>query len=415
MRRISTDMPNNDAQFHLRRQELRRSDISTRIGTNRKFNNLSDDPVSAAHAVRYDSYLFRLKRYEKNAEYAFDNYRVSESFYRQGIDVLQRIRELAVAGANGTFTPEDMKNMGTEINELLKELVQIANETGQDGNRIFSGDKTFTEPFRSIEGTVAGGGENMVVRVEYRGAGASRKAEISQGTYAELDIGGGEAFWAEKMQIYSSLDAADYRAVRDGAFYIDGEEISVNTGDTIAAIVAKINDSPAPLKAYIDPATGGLALEGTTPHLIKMEDGAGSTVLEDLGIIAANNDPSAPNWHPAARVSGGSLFDMVIRLRDALYRGDQDFIGSQGIGGMDLALGNYEARLAEFGARMGRAEAAYMKLNREIPDVSAMLARESSLDYASAATDLAMMDFAHKAALQTAAKILPTTLLDFLR
>jgi flagellar hook-associated protein 3 FlgL len=34
---------------------------------------------------------------------------------------------------------------------------------------------------------------------------------------------------------------------------------------------------------------------------------------------------------------------------------------------------------------------------------------------ATAATDLAHMDFAHKAALQTAAKIIPPTLLDFLK
>jgi flagellar hook-associated protein 3 FlgL len=32
-----------------------------------------------------------------------------------------------------------------------------------------------------------------------------------------------------------------------------------------------------------------------------------------------------------------------------------------------------------------------------------------------AATDLKMLDFAHKAALQSAARILPPTLLDFLR
>ena len=44
-----------------------------------------------------------------------------------------------------------------------------------------------------------------------------------------------------------------------------------------------------------------------------------------------------------------------------------------------------------------------------------MLNREAGLDYASAAMDLAKMDFAHKAALQTAARIIPPTLLDFLR
>ncbi|MDR1177581.1 MAG: flagellar hook-associated protein 3 [Spirochaetaceae bacterium] len=415
MRRISTDMPNNDAQFYLRRQEVDLNDIRTRIETGRKFNNLSDDPLSAAHSVRYASFLNRLEQYEKNAFYALDNLRITEGVYRQSLDVLQRIRELAVAGGNGVFTPDDMKTIGMEVNELLKELVTIANETGQDGARIFAGDKAFTEPFRLVEGTVASGGENMVVRVEYRGAGASRRAETSQASYTDLDIGGGEAFWAEKMQIYSTFDATDYRARADGAFFIDGQEIQVSTGDTVAAIVAKINESPAPVKAYIDPTTRGLALEGTNAHLIKAEDRQGSATLQELGIISANNDPSAPNWHPGARVSGGSVFDMVIRLRDALFRGDQDFVGSLGLGGMDLALGNTLSRVAELGSRMERVQATWERLNTEIPGANAILARESGLDFASAATDLSMMDFAHKAALQTAARIIPPTLLDFLR
>ncbi|QQO07523.1 flagellar hook-associated protein 3 [Breznakiella homolactica] len=415
MRRVSTDMPNADMQFHLRRQEQRLNDIQNKIAGQTRIKELRDDPLAASHAVRYESYLTRLERFEKNALYANDHYRVTEGYLQQAEGILQRIRELSVTGANGIYAPEDMKNMAVEINELLKELVEISNATGPDGNRLFSGDKAFTEPFRLVEGTVAGGGESMVVRVEYRGAGADRKAEISENAYSVLDIGGGEAFWAEKMQIFSSFDATDYRVTSPGGFFVDGQEITVNPGDTIQAIVAKINDSPAPVKAYVDPETKGLALEGTTAHLIRMEDKVGSTVLQDLGVVAFNSDSNAPNWHSAARVSGGSAFDMVIRLRDALFRGDSEYVGSQGIGGMDLALGNMQSRLAEIGSRSERVETTWRRINAEIPNVTAALSREAGLDFAEAATDLGMMEFAHRAALQTAAKVIQPTLLDFLR
>ena len=415
MRRVSTDMPNTDMQYYLRRQEDGLHNLNTQIATGNKLNQLRNDPLAAAHTVRYESYLARLERFEANTLYAVDHFNQVDIYLQRAVDVMQRIRELAVTGANGAFTKDDTRAMGIEVNELLKELVSIANTVGPDGKQLFAGDKAFTEPFRVIEGTVEGGGETLVVNVEYRGAGPARRAEISDGTYTELDIGGGEAFWAERMQIFSGTDASAWRALQDGAFYVDGYEVAVRAGDTLPAIVAKINESGAAVKASIDPDTRGLMLTGTTAHLIKMEDKQGSSTLEELGVIQFNNDPSAPNWAPGARVAGGSVFDMVIRLRDALYRADQAFIGGLGVGGIDNALQNMEARLTEIGSRQERATVTWARLNQEIPNVTSMLARESSVNMIDAATDLSMMDLAHNAALQTAAKILPTTLLDFLR
>jgi len=408
-------MPNNDMQYYLRRQEDSLQNLQNKISSGTKLNELRDDPLAASHAVRYKSYLTRLERFENNTLYAQDHYNQIDINMQQAVDILQRVRELAVTGANGTYTKDDTKNMATEVNELLKELVSVSNTVGPDGKQLFAGDKAFTEPFRIVEGTVEGGGDSMVVNVEYRGSGPARKTEIGDGAYTQLDIGGGEAFWAERMQIFSNVDASQWRAAGDGAFYVDGYQIPVKAGDTLPAVVAKINDSGAAVKASVDPETKGLMITGTNPHLIRMEDKQGSSTLQELGVIQPNNDPSAPNWSPSARVAGGSAFDMVMRLRDGLLRGDHDFIGSQGIGGIDLALGNLETRLTDIGSRQERVTKTWNKLNQEIPNVTAQVARESDVNMVDAATDLGMMDFAHKAALQTAAKIIPPTLLDFLR
>lgn len=415
MRRVSTDMPNGDLQYRLRRHESELSSLQTKMASQSKIKELRDDPLAAAHAVRYESFLARLSRFEDNALYARDHFKVTDGYLRQAQDVMQRIRELAVQGANGTYAPDDLRYMGVEVNELLKELIQVANSIGPDGKHLFAGDKAFTEPFRAVQGSVPGAGTEVTARVEYLGSGAARLAEVDEGAYAELDLGGGEAFWAEKMQVFSSFDATAYRVAEAGSLFVDGQRIDVAPGDTVHAIVAKINESPAPVKAYVDPETRGLALEGTNAHRITLEDGVGSTVLADLGVLKSGSGAGQANWNPAARVSGGSAFDMVIRLRDALYRGDAETVGAQGLGGIDLALDNLGSRLAEIGSRQERTELTWQRINEEIPDVTANLARESSLDFAKAATDLGMLDFAHKAALQTAAKVLQPTLLDFLR
>jgi flagellar hook-associated protein 3 FlgL len=412
-------MANTDIQFHLRRQEEALANTQSKIGAQNRLHELRDDPIAASHAVRYESYLARLERFESNTKYAMEHYNTACDYLNEVTSVIQRIRELAVTGAHGTFNQDDLKIMAVEVNEFLKELVSLSNKAGPDIKQVFAGDKVFTEPFRIVEGTVEGGGETMVTGVEYRGAGATRKAEIGDRAFLELDTGGGEAFWAERMQIFSTVDATDYRVQAQGSFYIDGVEIQAAVGDTLPAIVAKINDSAAPVKAYIDPQTRGLVLEGTTAHLIRAEDRAsgarGSSVLRDLGIIRGNMINDVPDWSSSARVYGGSVFDMVIRLRDAMFRGDQDFIGGQGIAGIDLSLNNLLTRMADIGSRQERAEMTWHGLNREIPDVTKMLNRETGIDMADAALDLKMTQFAHQASLQTAAKIIPQTLLDFLR
>jgi flagellar hook-associated protein 3 FlgL len=417
MKRISSDMATMDMQFYLNRKENAILNVQNKIGSNSRLNQLSDDPVAASHAVRYESFLARLDRFETNTKFAMEHFNNTHDYLNEVNSILQRIRELAVTGAHGTYSEDQHKIMAVEVNELLKELVAISNKTGPDTKQAFAGDKVFTEPFRVVEGRVDGGEESMIVRVEYRGAGATRRAEINDRTFVELDIGGDEAFWAERMKIFSSTDATDYRVQQAGAFFVDGVEIQVTPGDTLPAIVAKINDSSAPVKAYIDPDSRGLVLEGNTPHLIRAEDSVagGATVLRDLGIINGNMQNNAPNWSNTAHVHGGSLFDMVIRLRDGMLRGDHEFIGSQGIAGIDLALSNNAVRMADVGSRQERAQMAWERINREIPDITNMLNRESGLDMADAAMELKELQLAHQATLQTAAKIIPPSLLDFLR
>lgn len=67
MRRISSAMNNMDTQSALRLQESRLNRANNQIGSQRKIQQLRDDPISAGHLVRYQSYLGRVNTFEKNA------------------------------------------------------------------------------------------------------------------------------------------------------------------------------------------------------------------------------------------------------------------------------------------------------------------------------------------------------------
>ncbi|MBO4732539.1 MAG: flagellar biosynthesis protein FlgL, partial [Spirochaetaceae bacterium] len=133
MRRISSSMTNNDIQYNMRLQESKLNKANNKMGSQERIQQLRDDPVAAGHLVRYKSYSTRLQTFEKNAQKIADNYSVTEGYINQSLQIMQRVRELAVTSAHGTYSKEDLRNMSTEVDELLKELLVNANATGPEG------------------------------------------------------------------------------------------------------------------------------------------------------------------------------------------------------------------------------------------------------------------------------------------
>jgi flagellar hook-associated protein 3 FlgL len=420
MQRVSSDLMNDDMQFWARRRERDMASAETKMARQSRIENLRDDPLAAARATRYDSVGTRLQRFEKNAAWADDQYRVSEDYVRQTVDITQRLREIAVQGANGTYSKEDQKYMAQEVDQLLGEMVSMANSRGPDGSYIFSGDKSRTQPFREITGSAPGAAGEVTVGVQYLGAQDGPKAEISEGDYIPLSQSGSDVFWAERQQAVSSFDARDWRAAADATIVVDGKAVGIKAGDNVYAVAAKINDSGAAVKASIDPRSFSLALETTTAHQMRLEDGPATPgtpaggVLKELGLLAPSG--AAPdNWAPSARVSGGSLFDAAIRLRDSLNRGDALETGGAALAGLDAGIDNLNRRVAEIGARSQRLQVVEARLNREIPDTAKLESEEADLDMTKAITDYKMLEYAHKASLGFAGRLFPQTLLDFLR
>ena len=190
--------------------------------------------------------------------------------------------------------------------------------------------------------------------VDYMGNVARSTAEISDGAETGVNLPGAVVFWAEQQQVYSSLDARQYRVQADSTIRIDGAEIRLTTGDTVSAVIAKINEANAPVKARLDPVASSLVIESTIPHQLWMEDIDGGTVLQDLGILAQGSSRPPLNVAGSARVFGGSLFDMVINLRDALLEGSTEKVGSGGLRGIENAITSLVVRAR----RRGRARRA---------------------------------------------------------
>ena len=414
MRRISSGMNNADTQMHLRLQESKLNKASNQMGSQRRIHELRDDPIAAGHLVRYQSFLSRVENFEKNALTLSDQFVLREGYMNNSLDVMQRVREIAVTGANGIYTKDDMRDMAMEVDELLKELVQNANAVSSDGNSIFAGTNTKSSAFDVEMGTVQGSAVPLISNVKYNGTIDMNNVEVDERKYLSVDNAGNRTFWAEQQQLFGGRDASAWQASADSTISVDGVAINIKAGDNVYALASKINDSGAAVRAKIDPVTRGLNLETTDARQLWLSDVNGS-VLSDIGIIKDASQKPPYNIGNSVRVSGGSMFDTVIALRDALLKGDTEEVGGRVLGALDSGIANLVTRIAKSGSQYERAQLNVQRNSATAMNVTQQISREGDLDITKAITDMKMLDYTYQATLSNAGKMFNSTLLNYMR
>lgn len=255
----------------------------------------------------------------------------------------------------------------------------------------------------------------MIKEVKYLGDNGKQLREMDSGEYIATGMPGSEAFWGEQFQIYSAVNTANFRITEDQAIMIDGNRIEFKAGDNIYAIMDKINRSPAAVTASVDIVNGGLVLKTTKPHKLELADIEGGTLLQDLGILEKGRPIGPDNYEPTATVITGSVFDILIGLRDAFLQNNQEDIGGRFLGSIDLAIDNLTYHIAETGAISNRLQYLEKRLGDDKIAYTETLTKIEDVDVAEAITNLKMLEFAHETSLASLARITKTTLMDFLR
>ncbi|MBA7665359.1 Flagellin D [subsurface metagenome] len=386
--------------------------IQNNISTGRKNRIPRENPIEVSHSIHYKRVLFEFEQFEKNIDDGKGRINAAESALGSATDILQRVRELGVQGANGIYTKEDRAKIAVEIEQLLEELVIIAN-TKFKGKAVFGGNDTLEDPFKISRTFSKFAGQNIIDKVEYYGDMGKLNREIEQGNILSVNAPGNEVFWAENSSLFSSVNATNYIVPEDSYVRINGAVIGLKAGDNIEMIVNRLNNAHIPVRASVNRMNGGIILETSSARDIWVEDIKGGTVMQDIGVISGNTPPK--NISPTARFFGGTIFDMVKRLRDSLYMNDIEDIGGRALRGMDLALDNILKYRAELGAKSNRLDIVKSRIIQDRTDMEEILSKNEDIDIAESITKLRLMEVAYKAALGVSARIIQPTLLDFLR
>src|SRR4051812_4853634 len=162
MTRISTAGIHNSALAQMLSKSAALSKIQNQIASSTRILTPADDPIGAAQALELDRALAESKQHEKNTTAATNRLSFEEQTLGDATSLLQRIRDLTVEANNPTLDDGARKSILSEVQVRFTDLVDLANRKDTNGEYIFSGYSTLTQPFVKSGNNVSYQGDDGV-------------------------------------------------------------------------------------------------------------------------------------------------------------------------------------------------------------------------------------------------------------
>ena len=109
-----------------------------RLSTGKRINTAKDDAAGLAIASKMTSQIRGMNQAIRNANDGISYAQTAEGALGEVTNMLQRIRELAVQSAIGTYATSDRTNLNSEVTELKAQITNILATTEFNGTRIFN-------------------------------------------------------------------------------------------------------------------------------------------------------------------------------------------------------------------------------------------------------------------------------------
>ena len=130
-----------------------------RLSTGKRINSAADDAAGVAIASRLTAEIKGTNQAIRNAMDAQAMVDTAEGALDEVVNILQRMRELAVQASNDTNSTSDRANLDTEYQAMATELTRIESSTTWAGQMLLdgSGGASSDGVFSFLVGTGAAG------------------------------------------------------------------------------------------------------------------------------------------------------------------------------------------------------------------------------------------------------------------
>ena len=346
--RINTNMSALRSCYQLSKANERLATSLERLSSGYKINSAEDNPVGASMSQKMKTQLRGLDRAIQNASDGISVVETAEGALNEITEMVQRMSELAIQGANGTMSAQDRQSIMDEVEQLQSEIDRISSDTEFNTRGLINGElsrKSYTD--------VAG------ISVSYISeAVVSGKYELkinAEATYAQI-TSGAVAIPASGMDV-------------EGTFTVNGENVKIEIGDTTDMVLEKI-------KSVADLSDITVNFDGTNITFISDIPGSNYPIEinctqeladrlgVDMSMLAEGTDadvePDLTNAFkfPASttvevdgnniKLSASGGFEMRINIDEGMATlGDSVFITALDVGTMAIQMGANEGQIME--------------------------------------------------------------------
>ena len=135
---INTNISSLRAQNAGRLADQLQSTAMSRLSSGKRINSAKDDAAGLAIASSMTASIRGMSVAIRNANDGISLSQTAEGALGEAANMLQRVRELAVQAANGTYQSTDRANLQSEVAALQSQISDIGTGTKFIGNTLFS-------------------------------------------------------------------------------------------------------------------------------------------------------------------------------------------------------------------------------------------------------------------------------------
>ena len=397
--RISTAGIHNAALGQMMAKSAELAKTQNQIAAGTRILTPADDPIGAAQALELDRALAESQQHDKNTTAATNRLSFEEQTLSDATNLLQRVRDLTVEANNATLDDSARKSILSEIQVRYSDLVDLSNRKDTNGEYLFSGYSTLTQPFVKSGGTVTYQGDDGT-RVLQTGP-SQRVTDGHPGSAVFMNIKQGNGtFVTGAAATNTGAATIDTGTLTNASTWTPGTFTIHFTSPTDYEVLDSTNTQ---ISTGTYSQNGSIAFNGIEVQI------QGPAATDDKFTVA----PAGTTDMFAAI---GSLLTTLQRpsgstAENAQYSTEM----SQTLTQLDNSLERVADVRSEVGARLSvLQDAGDAQVDRQL-DLKTQLSQIRDLDYADAITTLNIQLTGLQAAQQSYAKISGLNLFNYLR